>query len=79
MARAFGKVVHCKKSRHDVYVGRPSKWGNPFAIGRDGTRQEVIDKYRAYLLGRPDLVAASRRELRGQGARMLVRATAVPR
>jgi hypothetical protein len=23
-----------------VYVGRPSKWGNPFVIGRDGTRSE---------------------------------------
>jgi hypothetical protein len=23
------------------------KWGNPFAIGRDGTRDEVIAKYRA--------------------------------
>jgi hypothetical protein len=23
-----------------AYVGRPSKWGNPFVIGRDGTREE---------------------------------------
>ena len=29
-----------------VYVGRPSKWGNPFIIGRDGTREEVIERYR---------------------------------
>lgn len=28
-----------------VYVGRPTKWGNPFTIGRDGTREEVILKY----------------------------------
>jgi len=26
-------VVHCKKSPYDVYIGRPSKWGNPFEIG----------------------------------------------
>ena len=32
-----------------VYVGRPSNWGNPFLIGRDGTREEVIAKYREYL------------------------------
>jgi len=32
-----------------VYVGRPSKWGNPYIIGRDGTRKEVIKKYRLYL------------------------------
>lgn len=32
-----------------VYVGRPSKWGNPYAIGKDGTRAEVIEKYRNHL------------------------------
>ncbi|MFM7243676.1 MAG: DUF4326 domain-containing protein, partial [Planctomycetaceae bacterium] len=31
-------VVHCKRSAYDVYIGRPSKWGNPFEIGRDGDR-----------------------------------------
>jgi len=31
-----------------VYAGRPSKWGNPYHIGRDGTRAEVIDKFRVY-------------------------------
>ena len=41
-------VVHCKKASFDVYVGRPSKWGNPFVVGRDGTREEVIQKYRMY-------------------------------
>jgi hypothetical protein len=34
----------------DVYVGRPSKWGNPFVIGRDGSREEVIAKYRAWIV-----------------------------
>lgn len=32
-----------------VYVGRPSPLGNPFQIGRDGTREQVIAKYRAWL------------------------------
>lgn len=32
-----------------VYVGRPTKWGNPFIIGKDGTREEVIDKYADWL------------------------------
>ena len=32
-----------------VYIGRPSKYGNPYKIGRDGTREEVVDKYRRYL------------------------------
>lgn len=31
-----------------VYIGRGSKWGNPYRIGPDGTRAEVIEKYRDY-------------------------------
>jgi len=28
------------------YVGRPTKWGNPFKIGDNGlTREQVIEKY----------------------------------
>jgi hypothetical protein len=48
-----------------VYIGRPSKWGNPFVIGKDGTRSEVIARYRAYLLGNAELMAALS-ELRGK-------------
>jgi hypothetical protein len=32
-----------------VYVGRPSKWGNPYRIGIDGTREQVIEKYKKWL------------------------------
>ena len=32
-----------------IYVGRPSMWGNPFIIGMDGTREDVIQKYKNYL------------------------------
>lgn len=42
-----------------VYIGRPGKWGNPFVISRDGTRPEVVAKYRAYLLAKPALMAAA--------------------
>ena len=66
MSKSFGKVVHCKRSRHDVYIGRPSKWGNPFVVGKDGTREEVIAKYRAHVLGDAQLLAAARTELRGK-------------
>lgn len=31
-----------------VYIGRPSKWGNPFRIGPDGDRQGVIAKFTEY-------------------------------
>ena len=32
-----------------VYIGRGSKWGNPFRIGRDGDRAAVIAKYERWL------------------------------
>ena len=59
-------VVHCKKARYDVYIGRPSIWGNCFVIGKDGTRAEVVAKYRAWLEAKPDLVAKAKAELRGK-------------
>lgn len=49
-------VVHCKKTNYDVYIGRPSKWGNPFEIGKHGTRKQVIQKYREWILQQPELM-----------------------
>lgn len=49
-------VVHCKRSPYDVYIGRPSKWGNPFVLGRDGDRATIIEKYRRWVLQQPELV-----------------------
>lgn len=51
------EVVHCKRDRYDVYIGRPSPWGNPFKIGPDGNRAEVIELYRTYILNDPELLA----------------------
>lgn len=31
-----------------VYVGRPSMWGNPFRIGVDGTREQVLEWYKEW-------------------------------
>lgn len=59
---AITTVVHVHREPYDVYIGRyahgfkASIWGNPFIVGRDGTREEVIAKYRVYLLGRTDLL-----------------------
>ncbi len=49
-------VVNKKSQDFDVYIGRGSVWGNPYVIGRDGTRSDVIEKYRVYLWGRKDLI-----------------------
>lgn len=49
-----------------VYIGRPSKWGNPFSIGKNGTREEVIAKYSEWIHGEPELIEQARRELTGK-------------
>lgn len=43
------KVVNVRIESYDKYIGRPSKFGNPFYIGADGTRDEVVEKYKGWL------------------------------
>ena len=47
-----------RSSATQLYIGRPSKWGNPFVIGRDGSRADVIAKYRAWIVAQPALMNA---------------------
>lgn len=49
-------VVNIKKEKCDIYIGRGSKWGNPFYIGKDGNRKKVIEKYKYYILNKPKLL-----------------------
>lgn len=50
-------VVHCKKEKYDSYIGRGSRWGNPFIVKKYG-RERCIELYREYIMDRPDLLAA---------------------
>jgi GH15 family glucan-1,4-alpha-glucosidase len=50
----------------DVYIGRGSKWGNPYVIGEDGNRAQVIEKYSRYLDQHPELIQAAKTELKGK-------------
>jgi hypothetical protein len=52
------EVVNIRKSAYDVLIARPSKWGNPFQIGRDGNREQVIRMYEIHVRRRPGLIAA---------------------
>lgn len=55
------RVVNKYKEKYDVYIGRGSKWGNPFTHKPEGTkaqyvvesRQAAIEAYREYLLNSP--------------------------
>ncbi len=51
-------VVHCKKEPYDIYIGRPSKFGNPFTHLHDrktraefivSSREESIAAYREWI------------------------------
>ena len=73
-------VVHCKKWPYDVYIGRPSpgisrripgsdgKWAVPFVVGKDGNREQVIAKHKAWLLSpeNKELLSQIRTELKGK-------------
>jgi hypothetical protein len=66
------KVVHCKREPFDVYIGRPSKWGNPFShLGKSvakvkvDTREQAMQRYREWIVTQPHLMAALP-ELRGK-------------
>jgi len=68
------RVVHCKKDHYDVYIGRPSKWGNPYTHISDketkaefivNTREEAITKYKDYILNN-EVLMNSLDELKGK-------------
>lgn len=47
-----------------VYIGRPTKWGNPYAMLNPEDRPLAIQRYREYLDSHPELVEQAKRELR---------------
>ena len=57
------KVVHCKKEPYYVYIGRPSKWGNPFSYKPNTlakykvkNREESIQAYEKWIKTQPQLM-----------------------
>ena len=49
------RVVNLREEGYDVYIGRGSKFGNPFKIGPDGNRRDVIEKYKELFYKQLDL------------------------
>lgn len=71
------RIVHCQKEKYDVYIGRANSrkrltksiFSNPYVIGKDGTRREVLDKYRAHaeeMVKRSPMFALGVRNLHGK-------------
>jgi len=68
------KVVNKHYEEYDVYIGRGSKWGNPYTHIKDKktkaefiveTREEAVEKYEEWIRQQPELLA-SLWELRGK-------------
>ena len=57
---------HGTAPRDAIYVGRGTVWGNPYIVGIDGTREEVLTKFMAGALSDQHLLERARRELRGR-------------
>lgn len=51
---------------YDELCTRPSMFSNPFRIGPDGTREQVLIKYVVYLVDHPEIVEQARRLLTGK-------------
>ena len=74
MSKAMPDRIQVKRSKgwrlpaDAVYVGRPSRWGNPFKLGRDGDRATCMAKHRAWIMApkQAELRAEARAELRGK-------------
>lgn len=63
------RVIHIynlEKQPDAIYIGRPSYWGNPFVIGKDGSREQVIAKYREWVMKQPRMLNRIRLYLRGR-------------
>ena len=60
MEKGYAVVVNLNKNHHVIAwakkenrfqrIDRQTEWGNPFVLGEDGTRDEVIEKYKSHYL-----------------------------
>ena len=59
------RIVNMKHEPYDIYIGRGSKWGCPYTVIKDRptlakeiveTKEEALEKYKAYVLASPELM-----------------------
>lgn len=63
--RVFNKLLDNYPSGC-IYVGNRSKWQSPFAVGRDGTSEEVKEKFKTHVQGDEKLLESVKAELKGK-------------
>jgi uncharacterized protein (DUF433 family) len=50
------RVVGMKEAPDRVRIDRRTKWGNPFVIGTDGDRVDVVELYADYIMTNEELL-----------------------
>ena len=70
------KVVNIKNYEDTdyIYIGRPSKYGNPFSSKESritdnivGSKEEALDKFRDYINNKPEIINELIEELKNNG------------
>lgn len=59
-------VVNITKEKADVYIGRPSKWGNPYKVDKRLSRLGAIELYKRHVANDPAFQRAVKKELKGK-------------
>ena len=63
----MNRVVNLNNEEYDIFIGRGSKWGNPYTHHKDkptlaefivDTREEAIERYREYIINNKELMDA---------------------
>lgn len=49
-----------------VNIMRPNEFGNPFILGRDGNRDECLEKYKQWVMAQPNLIKHIKKVLKGK-------------
>ena len=66
-------VVNLYKEPYDVYIGRPSEFGNPYSHMKNTlaqyqvkNRDEAVDKFEEYVKAHPELIPKIKEQLKGK-------------
>lgn len=63
------KVVNIhRREPYDIYIGRPSRWGNPFPLSDFPSREACLERFKSWLLSsiHGKLLLADLEQLRGK-------------
>ena len=65
-------LVNSKTDKYDIFIGRPSRFSNPFTwIPGYGkylvdSREDAIQLYEEWIMGQPDLILEVKKKLKGK-------------